>query len=45
MIGDDIEEISFLKTHIDNVFTLKDLGDLHFFLGSEISHQNDRNGA
>ena len=42
LIGEDIKEINFLKTHLDKVFTIKDLGDLHFFLGIEVSYQEDR---
>ena len=39
--GDNDEEIHFLKRHLDHVFTTKDLGDLYFFLGIEISYQDD----
>ena len=38
---DDNEEIHFLKTHLDQVFTIKDLGILHNFLGIEVSCQED----
>ena len=31
--GDDNKEILFLKEHLDQVYTIKDLGELHYFLG------------
>ena len=36
-----VKEINFLKSHLDKAFTIKDLGDLHFFLGIKVSYQED----
>ena len=36
--GDDVDKISSLKKHLNQVFTIKDLGELHYFLGIEVSH-------
>ena len=37
--GNDEKEINYLKTHLHKAFTIKDVGDLHFFLGIEVSYQ------
>lgn len=34
--GNDLEEITKLKTFLDDKFKIKDLGELHYFLGLEI---------
>ncbi|KAL2893587.1 Retrovirus-related Pol polyprotein from transposon TNT 1-94 [Bienertia sinuspersici] len=34
--GDDEEYISFLKQSLDNQFTIKDLGEMRYFLGLEV---------
>lgn len=31
----------FLKTNLDKIFTIKDSGELHFFLGIKVSYQDD----
>lgn len=33
--------IPALKQHLDHVFSIKDLGDLHYFLGIEVSRASD----
>lgn len=35
--GNDLNEINFIKTYLNNHFKIKDLEDLKYFLGSEIS--------
>lgn len=37
LAGNDIEEIKQLKLMLSNTFNMKDLGDVHYFLGLEIS--------
>ena len=39
--GNDVQEFNFLKAFLDKVFTIKDLGALHSFLGIEVSYQED----
>lgn len=34
----DVDAIEALKTHLHNVFSIKDLGRLHYFLGMEVSY-------
>lgn len=36
--GNHIDEITSIKQHLDRVFTITDLGQLHFFLGIEVSY-------
>ncbi|KAL8089718.1 hypothetical protein AgCh_039270 [Apium graveolens] len=38
LTGDDTSSIDLLKTHLDAKFGIKDLGQLHYFLGIEVSH-------
>ncbi|XP_057520729.1 uncharacterized mitochondrial protein AtMg00810-like [Amaranthus tricolor] len=38
--GNDSQGISQLKSHLDHIFTIKDLGKLHFFLGIEVGYTN-----
>lgn len=37
LTGNDIEEICLIKSHLDKSFSIKDLGNLHFFLRIEVS--------
>ena len=41
LTGNDSTVISNLKTHLHNVFSIKDLGRLHYFLGLEVSYVHD----
>ena len=36
--GSDLHEINRLKKHLDTIFTIKDLGILHYFLGIEVNY-------
>ena len=36
--GEDVPSILQLKQHLHDTFSIKDLGQLHFFLGIEVSH-------
>ncbi|XP_057526239.1 uncharacterized mitochondrial protein AtMg00810-like [Amaranthus tricolor] len=36
--GNDSKGISQLKSHLHHIFTIKDLGKLHFFLGIEVGY-------
>lgn len=36
IIGNDLEEIEMVKKKLDNLFTIKDLGHLRYFLGIEV---------
>lgn len=38
LTGTNTDAIQALKTHLHEVFSIKDLGQLHFFLGMEVSH-------
>lgn len=38
--GNDLQQISFLKSHLHNTFTIKDLGVLNYFLGMEIGYED-----
>ncbi|WMV20234.1 hypothetical protein MTR67_013619 [Solanum verrucosum] len=35
--GDDLHELTSLKAFLDDQFKIKDLGDVHYFLGLEVS--------
>nr|XP_016436848.1 PREDICTED: uncharacterized protein LOC107762959 [Nicotiana tabacum] len=37
LIGDDLDEISVLKTFLENQFKIKSFGSLNYFLGIEVS--------
>jgi len=39
--GTDTEEITSLKSFLNDQFKIKDLGKLHYFLGLEILYKND----
>ncbi|XP_070043175.1 uncharacterized protein [Nicotiana tomentosiformis] len=39
LVGDDISEMESLKSFLDNQFKIKDLGEVHYFLGLEVSTQ------
>lgn len=39
--GDNSSEIDTLKSHLDHVFSIKDLGILHYFLGIEVGYVTD----
>lgn len=36
--GNDLSTISHIKTHLDTVFSIKDLGKLNYFLGIEVCY-------
>ena len=36
--GNDPHEIHNLKTYLHSVFSIKDLGKLHYFLGMEVAY-------
>jgi len=38
LVGNNLQEIQHVKTHLHNSFSIKDLGILCYFLGFEISH-------
>jgi len=38
LVGNNLQEIQRVKTHLHNSFSIKDLGTLRYFLGFEISH-------
>lgn len=38
LTGNDTEAITCLKTHLDTLFGIKDLGTLHYFLGIEVTY-------
>jgi len=39
--GNDSRLIKTLVTQLNSVFSLKDLGDLDYFLGIEVTHHTD----
>ena len=41
LTGNNKQEIQDMKTHLNNVFSIKDLGKLHFFLGMEVHYLQD----
>lgn len=41
LAGDDLEEIKFVKNHLDSLFSIKDLGTLKFFLGFEVARSKE----
>lgn len=41
IIGDDITKISQLKQHLSNHFQTKDLGNLKYFLGIEVTQSKE----
>ena len=38
MTGNNATEISNIKAHLDSVFSIKDLGHLHYFLGIKVNY-------
>lgn len=41
LTGDDIGSINSLKAHLHKVFSIKDLGKLHYFLGIEVNYTSN----
>lgn len=41
LTSDDVHSVQDLKKHLDIHFGIKDLGDLHYFLGIEITHTSE----
>ncbi|XP_028807214.1 uncharacterized protein LOC114761932 [Neltuma alba] len=41
LAGNDIAEINHIKQQLDQAFTIKDLGDLRYFLGLELARTKD----
>ena len=39
--GADLAEIGHVKSQLSDIFKMKDLGDLHYFLGMEVIHSPD----
>lgn len=39
--GDDLSEILILKSFLDDQFKIKDLGEIHYFLGLEVLKQSN----
>ncbi|WMV36067.1 hypothetical protein MTR67_029452 [Solanum verrucosum] len=37
LVGNDVPELNSLKSFLDSQFRIKDLGDVHYFLGFEVS--------
>jgi hypothetical protein len=40
LAGDSLEEFQSIKSILDTLFKIKDLGQLKFFLGLEVAHSN-----
>ena len=41
LTGNNIFDIQSLKSHLHRIFSIKDLGKLHYFLGLEVSYFKD----
>ncbi|XP_057526491.1 uncharacterized mitochondrial protein AtMg00810-like [Amaranthus tricolor] len=44
LTGDDSASIKQLKAHLHRIFSIKDLGVLHYFLGVEVSYAPEESG-
>lgn len=41
LTGDNVHEIAHIKSLLDKIFSIKDLGKLHYFLGLEVGYQSE----
>ena len=41
LIGNNVSDMQSLKSHLHQIFSIKDLGKLHYLLGLEVTYLND----